>query len=531
MELPQLIEALSDPAAYPYPVEAVEVRQTHISAVFLSGPFAYKVKKPVNPGFLDFSTLEKRRHFCDEEVRLNRRLAPQVYLGVVPVVMAAKGLQFEGKGEVVEWAVKMRRLPDEATLQERLRRGEVGPELIEALADRVASFHRRAETNERITSFGRFEVVARTVRDVYQLAAPQVGSTVSRAVFDRAKTLTEESLSRLNPLIESRAAGGMTRDCHGDLHLDHIYSFTEEESPADLVIIDCIEFNEQFRFIDPVADMAFPAMDLAFYGRRDLGRAFADAYFRSSGDEEGRALLPLYTAYRATVRGTVEGLLLTEKEVPAAERAAALQRARARWLLALTELEAPRGKPCLVLVAGLPGTGKSSLARRLADEAGFHVIRSDVVRKELAGLTSEGPAPAPLRESLYRPEWTERTYGECMRKAEQLLFEGERVLVDANFREESKRRAFLEAAARWGVPQGILLCQADPDTVRRRLERRHQDASDADWPVYLHASAKWEELGECTRRVSHPISTNGPPEQVIARALDLLRQMGLGGQT
>src|SRR5262249_46050198 len=149
MELPRLIEALSKPTAYPYPVSAVEVRQTHISAVFLAGPYAYKVKKPVNPGFLDFSTLEKRRHFCEAEGRLTRRLAPQVYLGVVPVVPAAKGLRFEGAGEVVEWAVKMRRLPDEATLRERLRRGEVGAELVGALAGRVASFHRRAEANEQ----------------------------------------------------------------------------------------------------------------------------------------------------------------------------------------------------------------------------------------------------------------------------------------------------------------------------------------------------------------------------------------------
>jgi aminoglycoside phosphotransferase family enzyme/predicted kinase len=531
MELSQLIEALSDPTAYPYPVKAVEVRQTHISAVFLAGPYAYKVKKPVNPGFLDFSTLEKRRHFCDEEVRLNRRLAPQVYLGVVSVVTATTGAQFEGEGKVVEWAVKMRRLPDDATLQERLRRGAVGPDLAEALGERVASFHRRAETGERIASFGRFEVVARVIRDIFDQAAPRVGATVSPSVFARARALTDESLSRLRPLVESRAARGMTRDCHGDLHLDHVYFFPEQEPPDDLVIIDCIEFNERFRFIDPVADMAFPAMDLAFNGRRDLGRAFADAYFRASGDEEGRALLPLYTAYRAAVRGTVEGLLLAEEEVPAPERAAALQRARAHWLLALTELEAPRRKPCLLLVAGLPGTGKSSLARGLAAQAGFRVIRSDVVRKELAGLTGEGPTPAHLRESLYTPEWTKRTYDECMRRADQLLFEGARVLVDANFREESKRQAFLGAALRWGVPGGMLLCQAEPDTVRGRLERRWGDASDADWAIYRHLSTLWEAVGSSTRLATHLIGTDGPPEQVAARALGLIQQMGLWGQT
>jgi aminoglycoside phosphotransferase family enzyme/predicted kinase len=527
MDLPGLIEALSRPAAYPYPVGPVEVRQTHISAVFLAGPYAYKVKKPVNPGFLDFSTLEKRLHFCEEEVRLNRRLAPQVYLGVVPVVRSGSRLQFEGEGEVVEWAVKMLRLPDEATLQERLRRGEVGVELVETLAGRIASFHRRAEANERIAAFGRFESVARNVLDIFTQAAHEVGTTVSRAVFGRVQALAEGALTRIRPLIEGRVARGMPRDCHGDLHLDHVYFFPDRGPPADLVIIDCIEFNERFRFIDPVADMAFLAMDFAFSGRRDLARAFADAYFRASGDDEGRALLPLYTAYRATVRGLVEGLLLEEREVPEAERVAARQRAKAHWLLALTELEEPGRKPCLLLVTGLPGTGKSSLARGLADSAGFCVVRSDVARKELAGVAGRGQTPPQLRETLYTQEWNERTYAECLRRAEQLLFEGRRVLVDATFREEQQRQAFLAAAVRWGVPGVLLLCEAEPGTVRRRLETRRGNASDADWPVYLQVAANWEEISAATRRVLHPISTEGSPEQVRSRALEVLRELSL----
>jgi aminoglycoside phosphotransferase family enzyme/predicted kinase len=529
MDLPRLIEALSDPAAYPYPVGAVEVRQTHISAVFLAGPYAYKVKKPVNPGFLDFSTLEKRRHFCEEEVRLNRRLAPQVYLGVVPVVRAGQGLQFEGEGEVIEWAVKMQRLPDEATLQERLRRGEVGVGLVESLASRVAAFHRGAEVNGRIAAFGPFEAVARIVLDIFAQARPQVGTTVSEAVFGRVKALAQEALGRLRPIIEARAARGVPRDCHGDLHLDHVYYFPDQEPPADLVIIDCIEFNERFRFIDPVADMAFPAMDLAFYGRRDLARAFADAYFRAAADEEGRALLPLYTAYRATVRGMVEGLELAEKEVPEAERVAALERARAHWLLALAELEEPGRKPCLILVTGLPGTGKSRLARGLAESAGFAVVRSDVVRKELAGLSTQEQAPPHVREVLYGREWTERTYAECLSRAGRLLFEGRRVLVDATFREEQQRQTFLKAAVRWGVPAGILLCQAEPETVRQRLENRQGDPSDADWSVYLQLAAKWEGTGPLTGQALHALSTEGSLEQVLSRALEALRQSGLHG--
>jgi aminoglycoside phosphotransferase family enzyme/predicted kinase len=527
MDLTHLIEALSKPAAYPHPVEKVEVRQTHISVVFLAGAYVYKLKKPVNLGFLDFTTQEKRRHFCQEEVRLNRRLAPDVYLGVVAVVRTPTGLRFEGEGEVLDWAVKMQRLSHEATILERLRRGEVGVELSESLARNLAAFHRTAETNERIAAFGRFENVSRIILDVLTQSASQVGITVSQSVFDRLQARTDATLSQLRPLIERRAARGVPRDTHGDLHLDHIYYSPDKQPPADLVIIDCIEFNERFRFTDPVADMAFAAMDLALHGRRDLARAFADAYFLAADDEEGQALLPLYTAYRAMVRGAVEGLLQTEKEVPPSDRAAASQRAKAHWLLALSELEQPGRKPCLLLVAGLPGAGKSTLAQGLARDAAFRVVRSDLVRKELAGLSSPGPTPPQFRESLYSPQWNERTYAECLRRAELLLFAGERVSVDATFREEKRRQAFLEAAIRWGVPGGILLCQAEPASVREHLEKRQNDASDADWSIYQRLAESWEEVGAFTRGFCHVLSMQGGPAEALARALEILRQWGL----
>jgi uncharacterized protein len=527
MDLDRLMAALSRPAAYDPPVGEVEVRQTHISVVFLAGAYAYKLKKPVRLDFLDFSTLEKRLHFCRQEVQLNRRLAPEVYRGVVPVAQTAQGVQVEGEGEVVEWAVKMQRLPDEATLHDRLGREEVGIDLAESLGRKIASFHRTAETNERIASFGRFETVSRSVLDVFDQAVSQMGHTASAAVFGRVKGLAEETLARLRPPIEGRAARGVPRDCHGDLHLDHVYYFPDRQPPTDLVVIDCIEFNERFRFIDPVADMAFPVMDFAFHGRQDLAAAFREAYFRASGDEEGRALLPLYAAYRAAIRAAMEGLLLGEKEVPESERAAALGRSRAHWLLALGELERPDQKPCLLLAAGLPGTGKSSLARGLAERAGFTVLRSDVVRKELASLFLHPQAPPRRPESLYTPEWNERTYGECLHRAEQLLFEGKRVLVDATFREEKHRRAFLEAAARWGVPAAVLLCQAEPETVRRRLEQRRGDASDADWSVYMQAARGWEEAGTLTRPFLHVISSEGSPEEALSRTLEALRSLGL----
>jgi aminoglycoside phosphotransferase family enzyme/predicted kinase len=525
VELPRLIRALSDPSAYPHPVGAAEVHQTHISVVFLAGPYAYKVKKPVNLKFLDFSTLQRRRHFCEQEVVLNRRLAPHVYLGVVPVTPCGSGVRMDGPGEPVEWAVKMERLSQDATLRSRLGRGEVDQALVEGLARKVASFHAAAAGGPQVAAFGRFHAVAANARENFDQAAADAGVTCSRAVFDRLRALTESDLSRLGLLIDRRAERGVPRDTHGDLHLDHVYLFPDRAPPADLVVVDCIEFNDRFRFADPVSDMAFLAMDLAFHGRRDLSRAFAEAYFQASGDDEGRVLLPFYTAYRAAVRAKVEGLELREPEIPEAERSMALFRARAHWLLALGELEEPGRKPCLLLVAGLPGTGKSTLARGLARRANFSVVRSDLVRKELAGLSAYERAPAVFGEGIYSREWSDRTYGECLRRAEQALLEGHRVLVDANFTEDARRRHFLETAARLGVPGLFLLCRADPETAQTRLAARLGDASDADWAVYRHSADRWEEATASTRMAMRELRTDGSAEQALGAALGWLQTL------
>jgi len=527
MNLASLITELSDPGRYPFAIGHVEVVQTHISVVFLAGQFVYKIKKPVQFSFLDFSTLDLRRHFCDEEVRLNRRLAPDVYLGVVAVTDDASGVRFEGAGQTVEWAVKMRRLPEEATLEQLVLGDQIDPPQVRSLAKRLAEFHANAALSEAIAAFGRFDVVARNIRENFVVSAPTIGRTISVRVRERLLALTELSLAELKPLIESRAARGVPCDTHGDLHLDHVYLFPDRPPPADLVIIDCIEFNERFRYTDPVADMAFLAMDFEFHGRRDLAAALTESYFQVRVDAEGRRLLALYVSYRAAVRAKVDGVQLDESEIPEAARTAALTRARGHWLLALGALETPNQRPGLVMIAGLPGTGKSTLSRRLAERANFLVIRSDVVRKEIVGLPADAATSGDIGKGIYAPEWNDRTYDECLRRTETLLFEGGRVIVDANFLEERRRQRFFDVRLRSGVPVLFLVCEANTTVVKSRLEMRLSDASDADWSVYLHAAKLWEVPGARTKGLLRPIDAGRSADAAFETAWTALSRAGL----
>ncbi|MFL5327812.1 MAG: AAA family ATPase [Gemmataceae bacterium] len=485
----------------------------------MTDQFVYKIKKPVNFGFLDFSICERRRHFSEEEVRLNRRLAPEVYLGVVPIT---SDLKFDGTGEPIEWAVKMRRLSEEATLLAMTESQQVTAVQVNDVANRIAEFHTRADHGPQISRYGRFDVVAANASENFEQSASQIGSTVSRSVFERVRSLTDEALALLRPLIDERAARDVPRDTHGDLHLDHVYLFPERKSPHDIVIIDCIEFNERFRYADPVADMAFLVMDLIFHGRRDLAAVFADTYFAGTRDVEGQSLLPFYTAYRAVVRAKVEGFELAEREIPEAERSAAQARARAHWLLALGELERPERRPCLILIGGLPGTGKSTFARALAEQAHAVLIRSDEIRKELADLPTTSSASALPNQGIYSAEWTDRTYAECLWRADTSLFEGHRIVVDATFSEEIHRQMFLAAAARLAVPALWLACEADRDVALSRLASRDGDASDADATVYAHVAQHWQGPSDATAPRMRMIDAGNTLEHTLAQAMLVL---------
>ena len=527
MELQALIQAMSRPQAYPHPVETVSVVQTHISAVFLAGDRAYKVKKPVDLGFLDFTTLERRRHFCRQEVTLNRRLAPGVYLDVVPITAAGDGVLVDGPGPALEFAVRMVRLPDERTFEALLERGVLDSDALRALAGRLAAFHAAAASGAEVSRWGGFDTVAGNARENFAQLRPFVGDTLSARVLEVLERRTEAALTDLRPLMEARARAGVPRDTHGDLHLKHVYALREGTAGDGLVVVDCIEFNERFRYADPVSDMAFLDMDLRYRGRPDLAAAFSDAYFLALGDEAGRALQPFYTAYRAVVRGKVDGFASRGAEIPAVERERFRERARAYFLLAMGVLCDPPERPAVVMTAGLPGSGKSWLARWLAQELGWQLVSTDVVRKGLAGLAPLSSARADVDRGIYTPEWTARTYAACREQAAAHLFEGRRVVVDGTFVREAHRRELLLAARAWRVPALMLLCEAPEDALRARLAARRGDASDADWATYRAMRERWEAPGEDTARVTRRINTGGAVEETRAAARAALSDAGL----
>ena len=490
----EVVQALAQPSLYPDAPTEVEHIQTHISHLFLTPKFVYKVKKPVDFGFLDFTTLEKRLFFCQEELRLNQRTSPDVYLEVAPIRQGSAGeISFTGEGQVVEYALKMRRLPSDRSLDNLLNANKVTEEMARALGKLVGEFHMAAETSEEISAIGGPEGMQNLVAENFQQTNPYIGRTISTQLHKKLAEYSKRFLKEHRALMEQRVAEGRSRDCHGDLHCAQVF-YTDQ----GVRIIDCIEFTKRFRYSDVAYDMAFMAMDLDKYDRHDLSRAYVDAWLGVTKDTGALQLLDFYKATRAYVRGKVEGFRLDDPSIPSEEKDAAAKRARSYFDLAHFYTQ-QHSKPKLILCAGLVGTGKSTIARYVASDSGMAAISSDVIRKRLAGVPSTERHFDAFGAGLYTAEFSQRTYKELLRLARQYLDEGHSVVIDAAFARRDQRELVANLGKETGADFWSVECTATEEDIKARLERRLRrgdSVSDGRWEIYLQQKASYEPITE-----------------------------------
>ncbi|MCF8116563.1 MAG: AAA family ATPase [Desulfarculaceae bacterium] len=527
---PQVLAALARPDFYPHPAGAVEHLQTHISHIFLAGDFAYKLKKPVDLGFLDFTGLEGRRTMCQRELLLNRRLAPSVYLEVLAVAQGPDGLALaplEADGEAREYLLKMRRLDQERMMDRLLEQGKVGPDEVRALARLLAAFYDRAERGPEVDFAGRPEQVRLNVEENFRQAHDYQGISVSPARWEAIRDYSLGFMREHWELFNRRVAGGHIVDGHGDLHSGNI----NLPAGAEPVVFDCIEFNERFRHQDAACDLAFLAMDLDHHGRPDLRAALVEEYLAVSGDKGLEEVLDFYLCYRAMVRAKVYGFMHEDPGLELAERFRDLDRARAYFRQAAGYAG---GEPPYFLVCfmGMMGTGKSYLARRLAEATGWARLSSDVVRKQRAGLRPSQASRDAWGQGLYGSEATEDTYAALWRRAASRLAMGDSVIVDASFRQDARRERFLALAQEQGAEALLVEVYASREVVRRRLagrEAKGGSASDARRELMAAQAASWEKAspGVAARLLRVDGGLEG--EVKLARVLERLEAMGRAG--
>lgn len=501
---------MSNPAFYPHKPGKVDVIQTHISFIFLAGDEVYKVKKPVDFGFLDFTTLEKRRFFCEEELRLNRRLAPAVYREVVPVTEEGEMLSLGGAGKAVEYALRMKRLPEERMLKKLLEREEFDPAVMDAVAGKLASFHREAATGERVNVYGGLDTIRWNHEENFNQTEKYQNITIPSPRFRFIKRYAFSFMEENQALFEKRVKDGRIREGHGDLHLEHII-VTDE----DVVIFDCIEFNERFRCADVAADVAFLAMDLDYNGYPIFADRFVKAYVAASGDHELLSLLNFYKCYYAYVRGKVTSFKLDDPAVSVMEKEKDLKVAQRYFDLSYS-YAARLESPVLIMMAGLMGTGKSVLAERIGKRIDAEVIRSDVLRKEMFSIPVTERRLDPFGEGIYTEEVSERVYATALERALTTLFRGKPVIIDASFKRAREREKALKAAEDAGRKCFVVECICPEETVRLRLESRMKaasDASDGRWELFEAQKRDFEPVTEVPSSLHILVDTSQPLER------------------
>ena len=499
--LPPLLQALLHPDCYDHAVREMHIVETHISWVILTGSYAYKIKKPVNLGFLDFSTLEKRRFYCEQEWRLNRRLAEALYLGVVAITGSESAPRVNENGVAIEYAVKMVQFPESARLDRMLARGELLPRHIDSLAQELAEFHGRIAIAGDDKSFGDPDHVNEPVRQNFEQMESRI-ETRHRAQLQRLQTWSMRTFTLLKNTFAERKRRGFIRECHGDAHLANMIWLNER-----VTLFDCLEFNENLRWIDTMGETAFLTMDLDDRGRSDLARRAVNAYLEFTGDYEGLAVYRFYQVYRALVRAKVACIRLSQEGLDEQEK----QRTGVEYLgyADLAERYTQPLHPALIVTHGLSGSGKTWLSQQLLEAWDVIRLRSDIERKRLHGLAPHARSGSDVDQGIYSAESSRQTYARLAELARSILATGYPVMVDAAFLKRNQRERLRAVAHELRVPCMILDLQAPESLLRERLRQRvrqSREVSEASLAVLQRQLATHEPLTADEQRVALTVS-------------------------
>jgi aminoglycoside phosphotransferase family enzyme/adenylate kinase family enzyme len=476
-----LISALRRKEAYDHPVDDISLRETHISWVFLTGHYAYKIKKPVDFGFLDFTSLEKRKHYCEEEVRLNGRLAPHLYLGVVSICGDTSTPRINGQGPVIEYAVKMRQFDTSQEFDELLARDELTKEHMDKTAKVLAEFHASITLADEQSPFGTPEAIQQPVLENFeqleQLGEDWLSQHQLKKPMTQLHQWSNKQYRKLETTLQERKKNGFVRECHGDLHLRNIVIYKGHVTP-----FDGIEFNSNLRWIDVMSELAFLLMDIEDHNRFDLSRRLRNSYLEITGDYTGLSVLHFYQTYRAMVRAKVAGLqFLQSTNSSESKNESPIQEINNYIKLACryTQSTAPK----LIISHGLSGSGKTTLSQLLLEQTDTIRLRSDVERKQIFGMKDTARDKSGINKGIYTEEASQQTYECLLQIAGGVLNSGYSVIIDAAFLKEDQRQKFFKYARKFNIPFLILHSKVNMDIQRQRLRIRQQqnrDASDAN---------------------------------------------------
>ena len=511
-----LIAALQNPALYPHPVDGFRIIETHISWVILTGAYAYKMKKPVDFGFLDFTNLAARKHFCEEELRLNQRMAPDLYLQVLPVTGSVEAPQIGGQGEPIDYLLQMSEFPQTQLLGEVQARGELTDAHIDALSEQIAQFHLSIPQVAADHVLSSAEAIVAPMRQNFEQIRPLLTEQADLQQLDALVDWTETSIARLQPLLEQRSQQGFIRECHGDLHLGNATLIEDK-----VVLFDCIEFNEPFRLIDIASDAAFLAMDLEDRGLKSQARRFINGWLERTGDYSALPLLNLYKAYRAVVRAKVS-LFRLHQEDDAVQRRVVLRQYRRYASLAESYSLIP--SRFLAITHGVSAVGKSQVALRLVEALGAIRLRSDVERKRLHGEQPES-FTNEMDAGIYSATASEATYERLHALAQAALGAGFSVVIDATYLKHHCRQAAWQVAESTGVPFIILSCEAPDAVIEQWLAQRQAlggDPSDATMQVVKAQRQSCEPLSDSEKLLNWQIDT--PDAESLDNLVSAIRQ-------